>query len=315
MPRTELYPDIEPFATGTLPRGGHTLYVEQCGNPEGAPVLFLHGGPGAGASPSHRRYFDPAHYRITIFDQRGAGRSRPFASVAENGPADLVGDIEALRLNLGIERWIVFGGSWGSTLALAYAETHAERVRALVLRGIFLLGQDEVDWFLHGMRRVFPDAWERFAGAVDAADRGDLLPAYYRRLMSPDPAVSAPAAKAWTRYEAECSTLLPSPTTLADSAREATALALARIEAHYFTHHVLPEPNALIAGIPRIRHLPGVIVQGRYDMVCPMATADRLARAWPGVDLRIVADAGHSAMEPGIRAELVAAMERLKGNR
>lgn len=316
MPRSELFPPIDPFQTGFLPVDEiHTLYWEQSGNPRGTPVLFLHGGPGAGASPTHRRFFDPSHYRIVVFDQRGAGRSAPLGEVRRNTTALLVQDAERLRTHLGIERWLLFGGSWGSTLALAYAQTHAERCLGLILRGIFLMRRHEIDWFLYSMRILFPEAWATFAGHIPEGERGDLLEAYWRRLDSPDPATRMAAARAWSMYEGACSSLLPSPELVAASGEDNHALGLARIEAHYFrTNHFTPE-DALLRNLHRIRHLPATIIQGRYDIVCPIATADELRRAWPEADYRVVPDAGHSAMEPGIRAALVQATERFKAQR
>ena len=311
MTAFELYPAIEPYETGVLePAPPHRLYWEVSGNPEGRPVVFLHGGPGAGASADHRRFFDPERYRIVIFDQRGAGRSTPLGALAANTTADLVGDIELLRETLGIARWLVFGGSWGSTLALAYAQAHPERVTGLVLRGIFLGRPQEIDWFLHGMGRFFPDVWRPFAGHLPEAERGDLLGNYYRRLTDPDPEVHLPAARAWSAYEGACSTLLPSPETVAAFADDGMALGLARIEAHYFVNRLFLADGALLDGVERIRDIPAVIVQGRYDMVCPTATADALHQAWPEADYQVIPEAGHSAMEPGIRAALVAATRK-----
>ncbi|HTS94499.1 MAG TPA: prolyl aminopeptidase [Stellaceae bacterium] len=313
MSRHELFPPIEPFASGMLPLDPlHVMYWEQSGNPTGPAVVFLHGGPGAGATPTHRRFFDPEHYRIVIFDQRGAGRSTPLGALVDNSTEHLVADIERLRQHLGIGSWIVFGGSWGSTLALAYAEAHPGRVRALVLRGIFLCRKSEIDWFLYGIRAVFPEVWRNFAGFLPEAERGDLLRNYYRRLISPDPTVHMPAARAWSVYEGACSTLLPSPDTVAAFGEDRMALGLSRIEAHYFTHHLRRPESDLVAHVGRIRHIPTTIVQGRYDMVCPIVSADELARAWPEADYAVVPDAGHSAMEPGIRSRLVDAVERLK---
>jgi len=308
-----LFPPIEPYATGHLAvEGRHEIYWEQCGNPQGRPVVFLHGGPGAGASADHRRFFDPAHYRIVVFDQRGAGRSKPLGELTDNTTPKLVADMERLREELGIARWIVFGGSWGSTLALAYAQAHPETVVALVLRGIFLCRRSEIDWFLHGMRNIYPEMWERFTGFLPEDERGDLLHSYHRRLIDPDPAVHMPAAKSWSTYEAACSTLLPSPETVAAFGSDRVALGLARIEAHYFVNDIFLPENALLEGVARIRKIPAVIVQGRYDVVCPIVTADELHRAWPEADYQIIPDAGHSAMEPGIRRALVAAMEGFK---
>jgi len=308
-----LFPAIEPRRGGVLELDrGHRMYWEESGNPGGMPVVFLHGGPGAGASPVHRQFFDPAHYRIVVFDQRGAGRSTPLGHLDGNTTADLVGDMERLRSHLAIGRWIVFGGSWGSTLALAYAEHHPERCAALVLRGIFLGRPAEIDWFLYGIRNVFPEAWRDFAGFIPAAERANLLDAYHRRLVDPDPAVHLPAARRWSVYEGSCSTLLPNPALVADFASDRVALGLARIEAHYFVNRLFLPDDFLLANVARIRHIPGVIVQGRYDAVCPPMTADDLHRAWPEAEYHVVADAGHSAFEPGIRSRLIAAMERLK---
>ncbi|HUB95969.1 MAG TPA: prolyl aminopeptidase [Stellaceae bacterium] len=313
MHRQDLYPPIEPYTTGMLPLDSHhTMYWEQSGNPHGVPIVFLHGGPGAGATPTHRRFFDPAFYRIIVFDQRGAGRSLPLGSLADNTLAHLVADLETLRRHLGIDRWAVFGGSWGSTLALAYAEAHPDRCRGLVLRGVFLCRQSEIDWFLYGMRTVYPEAWRAFTGFLPEVERKDLLGAYYRRLVDADPGLHMPAARAWSTYEGACSTLLPSPDTVAAFGEDRMALGLARIEAHYFRTEVIRAADDLVAHVGRIRQLPGAIVQGRYDMVCPIAGADELARAWPEAEYIIVPDAGHSAMEPGIRSQLVAATERLK---
>jgi len=310
----DLYPPIEPYETGRLRRDPpHDLYYELCGDPLGQPAVFLHGGPGAGASPDHRRFFDPAHYRVAVFDQRGAGRSTPLGELAANTTPHLIGDIEALREHLGIERWLVFGGSWGSTLALAYAEAHPERVTGLVLRGIFLCRRTEIDWFLYGMRWIYPETWRRFAEHLPEAERDDLLHSYYRRLIDPDPAVHMPAARAWSTYEGACSTLLPSPETVAAFGQDTMALGLARIEAHYFVNDIFMEDGALLANVGRLRGIPGVIVQGRYDVVCPIATADELHRAWPEAEYTVVPDAGHSAMEPGVRKALIAATERFKG--
>ena len=320
MPRGDLFPEIGPFESGYLPvSGGHVLYWEQVGNPRGAPVLFLHGGPGAGAGAVHRRFFDPSHWRVVIFDQRGAGRSRPLGSLEANTTPDLVADVETLRRHLGIDRWLLFGGSWGSTLALAYAQAYPDRVGGCVLRGVFLGRREEVDWFLHGLAALFPDAHAAFAGFLPEHERGDLLGGYQRRLNDPDPAVHMPAARAWSVYEGSCSTLLPSPDTVSSFAQDRTALGLARIEAHYFTHRLfLPDEDSeggLLGAMGRIAHIPAEIVQGRYDVICPPRTAFALAAAWPSARLTIVPDAGHSALEPGVRRALVAAVERFRYGR
>ncbi len=311
--RAELYPEIEPYSAGMLDLDGlHRMYWEQSGNPRGEPVLFLHGGPGAGAAPAHRRFFDPAHYRIVIFDQRGAGRSTPLGELRNNTTTHLVADIEKLREHLGIERWLVFGGSWGSTLALAYGETHPERCSGFVLRGIFLCRKSEIQWFLYGLRSLFPETWLTFASMIPDNERGDLLGAYHRRLTDPDANVHMASARAWSVYEGACSTLLPSPETVAYFSGDVVALGLARIEAHYFSNDIFLPENALLDNIGRIRHIPAVIVQGRYDAVCPIVTADDVHRTWPEAEYIVVPDAGHSAREPGICAELVKATERFK---
>jgi proline iminopeptidase len=260
----------------------------------------------------HRRFFDPEYWRIVIFDQRGAGRSTPLGEITDNSPAHLVADIEGLRVALGIEKWLVFGGSWGSTLALDYAETYPRHCTGLILRGIFLCRADEIAWFLYGIRRVFPEAWRSFSEFLPEAERGDILAAYYRRLLDRDPRIHLPAARAWSTYEGACSTLLPNPENTTAFGDDRLALGLARIEAHFFSRHLYTSENDLIARIGAVRHLPATIVQGRYDMVCPIASADSLARAWPEAEYVIVPDAGHSAMEPGIREQLVLATDRMK---
>jgi proline iminopeptidase len=311
--RTDLFPDLTPYEHGMLPLDPiHTMYWEQSGNPDGVPVLFLHGGPGAGASAAHRRFFDPEHYRIVVFDQRGAGRSAPMAELRDNTTAHLVDDIETLRKHLGVERWIVFGGSWGSSLAIAYGIEHPQRCMGFVLRGIFLGREHELDWFLHGMAKIFPEAWRAFAEFLPADERGDLLGSYYRRLIDPEPDVHLPAAAAWSRYESACSNLIPRALGGVDAASGRAALGISRIEAHYIKHKMFLAPDYLLANVAKLRRHPAAIIQGRYDVVCPIATADELARAWPEAAYVIVPDAGHSAMEPGIRSALVHAMERFK---
>jgi proline iminopeptidase len=308
-----LYAPIEPYASGMLELDApHRMYYEQSGNPRGVPVVFLHGGPGAGASPVHRQFFDPAFYRIVVFDQRGAGRSTPLGCLEDNTTPALVADMERLRNHLGIARWLVFGGSWGSTLALAYGEQHPERCLGLVLRGIFLCRPIEIEWFLYGLRAIFPEPWRTFSNFIPEDERGDLLEAYYRRLVHPDPAVHLPAARCWSVYEGSCSTLLPNPGLVADFASDRVALGLARIEAHYFRNAIFLPPDSLLREVGRLRDVPGVIVQGRYDAVCPPMSADDLHAAWPEAEYTVVADAGHSAFEPGIRSRLVAATESFK---
>jgi proline iminopeptidase len=286
------------------------MYWEQAGNPRGRPVLFLHGGPGAGAGAVHRRFFDPVHWRIVIFDQRGAGRSTPLGETTDNDTTHLVADIEKLRAHLAIDGWFVFGGSWGSTLALSYAKAHPDRVRGLMLRGVFLMQPSEINWFLYGMRTVFPEAWERFANFVPEEERGDLLTAYARRLNDPDPAIRVPAARSWSVYEGSCSTLMPNPEVLSTSGEERHAVGLARIEAHFFVHSLFEPHDALLRDLDAVRKIPAVIVQGRYDMVCPIVSADALHKAWPEAEYIVVPDAGHSALEPGIRSALIDATNR-----
>jgi proline iminopeptidase len=308
-----LFPEIEPYATGRLPLDAiHVMQWEACGSPNGVPLVFLHGGPGGGCLPHHRRFYDPAFWNIVLYDQRGAGRSTPAAALADNTTQHLVADIERLRAELGIERWLVFGGSWGSTLALAYTQAHPDRVLGLVLRGVFLATTPEIDWFMHGMRNVFPEAWRAFSEALPPEERSDLLGNYHRRLTDRDPAVHLPAARAWDRYESTCTTLLPVTDPLGRFDGDGAALAIARIEAHYFVNKGFFAPNQLQDGVAKIRHLPCTIVQGRYDIVCPPVTAEALARAWPEAEYVVVPDAGHSVREPGITRELVAAVKRMQ---
>ena len=310
-----LYDPIEPFDEGTLAVSSiHTLYYEQSGNPEGNAVVFLHGGPGGGTAPDYRRFFDPAAYRIVVFDQRGSGASTPYAELRENTTWDLVADIERLREHLGIEKWVVFGGSWGSTLALAYAETHPERVKALVLRGIFLLRKKELDWFYQkGADAVYPDAWEAYLDVIPLEERGDMVSAYYKRLTSEDEAVRFAAARAWSIWEGSTSKLFPDQNLIDDFAAPEKAVALARIECHYFLNKgFLDSDNYLLENVDKIRHIPTVIVQGRYDMVCPMISAWDLHRAFPEAELVIVPDAGHSASEKGNTSALVQATDKFR---
>ncbi len=315
VPR-QLYPEIEPFDSGMLEVSElHTLYYEQSGNPHGKPVVFLHGGPGGGTNPKCRRFFDPAVYRIVLFDQRGCGRSTPHAELMANTTWDLVADIERVREHLGIDRWQVFGGSWGSTLALAYAQTHPEAVTELVLRGIFLLRRWELEWFYQkGCDALYPDAWETYLSAIPPAEHGDLISAYHRRLTHTDPAVRTAAARAWSVWEGATSYLYPDTQHIASSGEDEFALAFARIECHYFVNAGFFEVDGqLLRDVGRIRHIPTVIVQGRYDVVCPVRSAWDLHRVFPEADLRIVQDAGHSAFEPGIASELVQATDRFAG--
>jgi len=309
------YPEIEPYHTGMLRVSElHEIYFEESGNPQGKPVVFVHGGPGGGTEPKQRRFFDPAAYRIVLFDQRGCGKSTPHACLTDNTTWDLVADMERLRQHLNIERWQLFGGSWGSTLALAYAQTHPDRVTELVLRGIFLLRRQEIHWFYQqGADAIFPDVWEDFLAPIPADEHGDLLRAYHRRLTSDDPAVRQSAAKAWSIWEGKTSSLYPNPQIIERSADDEFSLALARIECHYFINGAFFDHDGqLLTNIGRIRHIPTVIVQGRYDVVCPADSAWALHRALPEADLRIVPDAGHAAGEPGNLHELIEATDRFR---
>jgi len=316
-PMSWAYPPIETFRTGRLKVSEiHELYFEQSGTPAGKPVIFLHGGPGARSDPGHRRFFNPDKYRIVNFDQRGCGKSTPAGSLEANTTWELVGDIEKLRESLGIQEWQVFGGSWGSTLALAYAETHPDRVTELVLRGIFLMRRQEIRWSYQegGASILFPDAWEPFRDYIPEDERGDMLKAYHRRLNSEDQAVRLEAAKIWSKWEAMTSKLLPDPEFTAEYEEEEFALVFARIEAHYFVNNAFFEVDGqLLRDVDRIRHIPSVIVQGRYDVVCPMVSAWSLFRAWPEAELIITPDAGHSAFEPSNSRALIAATDRFAG--
>lgn len=309
-----LYPPIDPFDQQMVDvGGGHKIYAEQCGNPEGEPVVVLHGGPGGGCSPAMRRYFDPEHYRIILFDQRGCGRSRPHASVTNNTTWDLVADIEQLRELFEIDAWTVFGGSWGATLSLIYAQTHPERVQHLVLRGVFLATQTELDWFYGGgAGRFWPDVWHKFLAPIPEAEHGDLIGAYNRRLFSGDLMVETSCAKAWAAWENALASIHSSGST--GESPGAYARAFARLENHYFINGAFLEKDGqILDNVDRIAHIPGTIVQGRYDMICPPESAWKLARAWPAAELKFVRQAGHALSEPGISAELVRTMDRLAG--
>ncbi|MEO0434360.1 MAG: prolyl aminopeptidase [Cyanobacteria bacterium J06656_5] len=307
------YPPIEPYRQGQLSVSSiHTLHFEEVGNPQGKPVVFLHGGPGGGTVPFYRQFFDPERWRVVLFDQRGCGRSQPHAELAENTTWDLVDDIERLRSHLAIEQWTVFGGSWGSTLALAYAQRYPQRCTGLILRGIFMLRPKEIRWFYQdGASYIFPDAWEQYLAPIPEAERHDLVTAYYRRLTSPDATIRQQAARAWAIWEASTSYLIQNPQTIERFSNDEFADAFARIECHYFTHGgFFDPPDQLLQNVATIRHIPAVIVQGRYDVVCPMASAWELHRAWPEAELVIVANAGHSATEPGILSALIEATDR-----
>lgn len=307
-----LYPPIEPFASERLAVSSlHTIHLEQCGNPQGVPVLFVHGGPGAGCSATDRRFFDPAVFRVVLVDQRGAGRSRPLGELADNGIDALVADFELIREHLGIARWHVFGGSWGSTLGLYYAECHPQRVMSLCLRGIWLLRQLEIDWWLYGLRHLAPELWRAFAEHLPAAKRSDLLAGYWELLTGDDETKARSAAKAWASYEGSACTLLPNPEFLELLTNDTTSWALARLEAHYLRNQRFEPDERLLRDVHRVRAIPAFLVHGRYDLVCPLVGADDLHRAWPEASYVIVDDAGHSSHEPGIAAQLVAAMDRV----
>lgn len=311
--RAGLYPELEPYRTDYLKLDEvHEMYWEECGNPNGVPVVFIHGGPGAGAGPSARRFFDPNHYRIVVYDQRGAGRSKPHGETRNNTTPHLIADLESLRTFLNIETWIVFGGSWGSTLGIAYAEYHPERCAGLILRGIFLCRREEIEWFIYGMKTIFPKEWREFAEFIPEDERDDLQKAYHKRLMNNDPAIHIPAALAWSCYEGACATLLPCSKTVDTFRDETVALGLARMESHYFANNIFLPEDFLIQNLHKIRHIPTIIVQGRYDIVCPIVTADEVARHLPNADYRIVSNASHAASDPALCAELVRACEKFK---
>ncbi len=309
--RADLYAPIEPYDSGMLALDEiHTMYWETSGNPKGVPVVFLHGGPGGGCAPEHRRFFDPEYFRIVLYDQRGAGASTPFAEVTNNSTPHLVADLERLREYLGISRWLLFGGSWGSTLALAYGQAHPQRCLGFVLRGVFLGRPMEIDWFFNGARHLQPEAYRRFIEMLPPQEREDPLRGYLRRLFDPDPQVHLPFARAWSAYEGTCSTLIPNPELVREFADD--ALALARLEAHFFAHHCFLAHNQLLGNLYRVHHLPAAIVHSRYDVVCPIISADELARAWPGARYVVVPDAGHSVWEPTVRAAVVREVELFK---
>ncbi len=312
----DLYPDIRPYVTHTLRLDtSHSLYVEECGSPGGIPAVFLHGGPGFGCDPMHRAFFDPEKYRLVLLDQRGCGRSQPHAEISENTTAHLVADLERVRERLGIDRWLVFGGSWGSTLALVYAQTHPDRVTALVLRGIFLCRPRDIAWFYMpgGASRLFPDAWQDYVQLIPQCERHDMVAAYHRRLIGEDELVRLRAARSWCQWEGRASFLQASAKQLDRFTEARTALALARIESHYFVNDCFLEPDQILRNAAALRDIPGIVVHGRYDMPCPLDQAWELKQAWPAADLRIIGGAGHAITESGIRQELVAATIEMAG--
>jgi len=301
------FPPIDPYETGMLPVDDiHTLYWEQSGNPSGVPVLFLHGGPGAGTCPDHRRFFAPSFYRIILFDQRGAGRSTPFAELKNNTIEHLIQDIEKLRRHFNINQWLIFGGSWGSTLATAYGQTHPQSCLGFILRGIFLLQTEEIDWFINGVRRFMPDTWERFVHFIPENERDDLLSAYYKRIINPDPDIHLPAAQTFSRTEGELSTLLPNPELVDSYQEEHLSLGIARMETHYFVNHQDGlYGKQLLNNMSKISHLPCIIIQGRYDLCCPPVTAYEMSKRWPKAKLNIIPDAGHSSGEKNTLKALI----------
>ena len=313
MTTPALYPELEPFSSGMLPVDDiHTLYWEESGNPQGIPVLFIHGGPGAGTSPKCRQFFDPSYYRIVLFDQRGSGKSTPMGEVRQNTTPLLVSDMEHLRAHLDIEHWHLFGGSWGSTLALAYAQTHPDRILSMVLRGIFLCRPQEFKWFYQDSGIIFPEAFRTFSEFLPEAERHDTIKAYHKRLNSGDPKLELEAATVWSKYEGICATLLPREDVVKSLTDPHTALCLAKIETHYFMNNAFLPPEGLLAHMDKIRHIPTIIVQGRYDIVCPIMSADALARAFPEADYIVVPNAGHSAGDPALQSELLKATEKVK---
>lgn len=308
-----LYPEIKPYARHELAvEAPHVLYVDESGSPDGLPVVFIHGGPGAGCDALSRRFFDPHLYRIITFDQRGCGRSTPHASLENNTTWDLVADMELIRQHLNIDKWVLFGGSWGSTLSLAYAQSHPERVSALILRGIFLCRQQELEWFYQqGASRLFPDFWQDYVAPIPVEERDNLIQAFYKRLTGADQIAQMHAAKAWSTWEGRTATLRPNPQVIDRFTESHRALSIARIECHYFVNNAFFEPNQLLNNMPSIAHLPGVIVHGRYDVICPLENAWELHKAWPNSELQIIRDAGHAASEVGITDALVRAADQI----
>ena len=308
-----LYPEIKPYARHELSvEAPHVLYVDGSGSPDGLPVVFVHGGPGAGCDALSRRFFDPNLYRIITFDQRGCGRSTPHASLENNTTWDLVADMELIREHLNIDKWVLFGGSWGSTLSLAYAQTHPDRVSALILRGIFLCRQQELQWFYQqGASRMFPDFWQDYVAPIPVDERGDMIQAFYKRLTGPDQIAQMHAAKAWSTWEGRTATLRPNPQVVERFSEAHRALSIARIECHYFVNNAFLEPNQLLNNMPNIAHLPGIIVHGRYDVICPLENAWELHQAWPNSELQIIRDAGHAASEVGTTDALVRAADQI----
>ncbi|MEN8236866.1 MAG: prolyl aminopeptidase [Pseudomonadota bacterium] len=313
QPRQTKFPEIEPYESGYLVLDNtHTMYWEQSGNPNGTPVLFLHGGPGGGCFPKHRCYFDPDYYRIILFDQRGAGRSTPLGETKNNTTPDLIQDIERLREHLCIDKWLIFGGSWGATLGLAYGQAHPERGLGFILRGVYLCRQSELDWFLKGVRHFFPEAWQRFFEFIPEVERDDLLRAYHKRIHHPDPKVHQPAAEHFNRFGITLLAMQPNEAEIEAMVREEFALPLARIETHYFVNDMFMSKNALLDNMHRIQHLPAILIHGRYDMTCPPVSAYELHRLWPGSELHMAPLAGHSSSDPGLCEKIIWATGKFK---
>lgn len=309
----DFFPKITPYSSGFLEVDKkHSLYWEQSGNPDGIPILILHGGPGEGSSSISRRFFDPDHYRIISFDQRGSGRSQPLGCVEDNNLTALVNDIEKLRNHLRISKWLLFGGSWGSTLALSYAIKHPQQITAMILRSIFLLTKEEVNWYLYGTKTFFPEAWKKFSEYIPKEERHDLLQAYHNRLNNKEPHISLEAAYKWFNYECACASFMPKSGTLNSETQYLHAQAMAKIECHFYKNEVLNETNAITNEINKIRHIPTTIIQGRYDVICPINTAYSLQQKWPEADLVIIPDGGHSSNDPSVRSALISATEQMK---
>lgn len=312
--RQTVFPEIESYESGFLSLDSiHTMYWEQSGDPDEVPVLFLHGGPGGGSHPKHRQYFDPSHYRIILFDQRGSGRSTPLGEVQNNTTPDLIRDIELLREHLGIEQWLIFGGSWGATLGLAYGQVYPDRCLGFILRGVYLGLQRDLDWFLEGVRHVFPEAWQQFAGFIPKAERNDLLKAYHQRIHHPDPEVHLPAARHFNRFGCTLLAMEPDIEEIEEMINQDFSLPLARIETHYFFNHIFLPKNSLLDNLPKIFHLPAIIIHGRYDMTCPPVSALELHQQWPDSELHMASLAGHSSSDPGLLEKTMYATEKFKG--
>lgn len=312
-PLMDLFPAITPYSSGYLAvEEPHEIYWEQSGNPDGVPIVMLHGGPGAGTSPVHRQFFDPNHYRIILFDQRGSGKSTPAACLINNTTNHLVSDIETLREHLNIDKWHVFGGSWGSTLALSYASKHSDKIKSMILRGIFLMEEEEINWFLYGIKTIYPESWEQFISIIPKNEHDDLLNAYHKRLNSSDKKIQLEAAMSWSLYESACSSLIPNYEIITTDEQRNHALAIAIIESHYFKTQAINKSDSLLNQIDKFRSIPTTIIQGRYDIICPIITANNLHKEWAEADYIVVPDGGHSASDPPVRSRLIEATENMK---